>query len=202
MNLLDLSHDVLRQIMIHYIDNSEINKIKVNFIGSNILNEVCKIIQLDKFPLCDTLIKCDSCATTNFDKNGLIGLAIEKCDYVDINGNTTLMNGLNNAMSQIINYQKQFNTKDDISRRSAHILIAILCCKILHDCKLGQVNIDGNTALLLACKFKKSHFALKILDGASNPNQINIHGETALMLAEQNSMIDVVAKIKRIINQT
>jgi ankyrin repeat protein len=217
MKLLDLSTDVLRQIMIHYIDNSEVNKIKVNFIGSKNLIGICDLIQLSKFPLYYALIKCNTYNFITVDE--IIALSDEKCDYVDINGNTALMltyhNDTFNVASKIIDagcelVQKKINNDDEITKRLVHVLSSHMFRKILYkDCKQDQVNIDGDTALMLTCKNNKSDIALKLLEMGSSckgtaetvagkPDHVNTSGCTALLYACQNKMSEVALKLLNI----
>jgi hypothetical protein len=83
MELFDLSYDVIRQIMIFYIDNSEVNQNKIKFIGSRLLNEISKDINISRQKIFELIIEC---------KLDAIQLTNEKdVDYVDKFGNTTLM---------------------------------------------------------------------------------------------------------------
>jgi ankyrin repeat protein len=203
MELLDLSRDVLRQIMIHYIDNSEVNKIKVNFIGSKILNEINNDIKLDKSPLYDALKKYDMLATENLTSSQLIELINNDYNYVDVNGYTSLMlafrYNLMDVASEILNHgysPEQVN----INGETSLIFGCQFCChvdtKILDmDCKPEQVNDQHYTALILACIYKKSEVAIKLLNLNCVPGQIDSYSNTALIYACMNNETEVALKL-------
>lgn len=161
MELLDLSRDVLRQIMIQYIDNSEINKIKVRFIGSKIFNDICDDIQL---------INSDMYVFMNDPRFSYI---YEDTEYVDINGNTALILAIKSQIDHVV-------------------------LKILDDvCKPEQVNKFNDTALTIACRCGMSKVALKILDISYKPNY-KCNECDVLLYACNNDMPDVVLKLLNI----
>ena len=86
-------------------------------------------------------------------------------------------------------YKYESNSyKDNISLNSINPIIS----------KLSDIDEDGNTALMLACKYyEKTNIALEILE---YPNQcelgnINKNGDTALMVAIKCKMENVALKI-------
>lgn len=79
MELFNLSDDVICRIMIQYIDNSKVNQKKIKFIGSVRLNKISE----------------------NINRPVLFGVNKKDVDYVDENGNTTLMFACNRIMRDI-----------------------------------------------------------------------------------------------------
>jgi ankyrin repeat protein len=133
MELLDLSHDVLRQIMIYYVNNSKVNQKKIEFIGSHKLNEVNNNIN-EIVPLLFDACKNNNDRNMNtlhgmfYDEKNALQLINEyDSTFIDEYGDTSLMWACRNAMFKV-----------------ADKLLDI-------ECLPGQINKDGNTALIYAC---------------------------------------------------
>jgi ankyrin repeat protein len=128
MELFDIPPDVIRQIMIFYIDNSKVNQKKIEFIGSRRLNEISESININiNIPtMLELLLSNDD--------------DIRDVDYVDGNGNTALI----------------YACGCDLKKRALKILN--MDC----DCKLKQINIFGNSALICAQKNTMTEVIKKI----------------------------------------
>lgn len=167
MELLDLSSDVIRQIMIYYIDNSKVNQTKISFIGSRQLNEINEEINI-KEPLSFEAIK----------KGVTIEMNEEDANYVDENGFTSLIVSCQNKMQDVALKLLEMNNSDNI-------------------CKLEQVNKYGDTALMFTCLNNMSSVALELLNlgNICKPESITEYGYTALMWSCYSDMTDVALKI-------
>jgi ankyrin repeat protein len=170
MELFDLSYDVIRQIMIFYIDNSKVNQKKIEFIGSRLLNEISENININEPIIFELIIE------NKLNKIQLINK--EDVEYVDKYGNTTLMWACWCRVTDV----------------ALKILDMSDSCNII---KPEQINKDGDTALIIACRNKMTEVSLKLLDmdDIRKPEQITIYGETALSYAYQNEMPEVIKKI-------
>jgi ankyrin repeat protein len=199
MELLDLSNDVIRQIMIYYIDNSKINQNKIKFIGSHQLNEINEDINIITPPL---YIAC-KCKETN---NALPLISREDCNYVSIGGYTSLICACINEMSDIALKILDFECKPNQVNNAGYTALIYACRYEMSDVALKILNLDGNgkpdqvngygeTALIWACENDMDCVALEILDFECSINQSNRFSDTALKCAQKNDMVDVVTKI-------
>jgi nucleoside diphosphate kinase len=78
------------------------------------------------------------------------------------------------------------------------IALQLIETKGLEEGYLGQINEDGDTALLLACSNDMNEVALKLTDykvDQVNPGQINKDGDTALIWACFNKMDEVALEL-------
>jgi ankyrin repeat protein len=187
MELSDISHDVLRQILIYYIDNSKINQIKIKFIGSKVLNEVNNNIQLNKPPLYEACLIGSSGSAMNH---------IDECDFVSENGYTPLMVACKHRMSELT-----LKILDDGNNCKG---TALAVTGLTRECeqdtvagKVEQISKDGFTALIHACQNGMNATALKLLDTDCKPEQVNVHGDTASGWAFKYDMIDVIDKMQK-----
>jgi hypothetical protein len=106
MKLLGLSNDVIRQILIYYIKNSRVNQMKIEFIGSKLLNEISRNIYIEEQPL---FIACKNNDVTN-----AINLVNENsAGYVSKNGETSLMFayefGMEEVTSKLLKFRCKYN---------------------------------------------------------------------------------------------
>lgn len=183
MELFDLSRDVLRQIMISYVDNSKVNQVKIKFIGSNILNNINNDINFcepELFHKFKCVCESDgilgghlnlSCAYIYDEIISLLLIDDYECSYIDENGFSLLMYACQTKASNV-------------------------ALKILEfDFNLDQINKDGQTALMIACVNDMNTVALKLLDLNCKYNQIDKHNYSALFCACNHKMSDVACKI-------
>jgi hypothetical protein len=196
MELLDLSHDVLRQIMIHYIDNSKVNQLKLKFIGSHLLNEIVFDSLLFQVPpLIDACIIFDNdLSFVQFDNID--------CKYVDENGSTSLMYAIQNYKvdfaKRMLNYDCNLN---QINRYDTDIF-EIVCSHGMNDIahiilNNGYVLTQNNyMSLLWSCVHRMNDIALKILDVRYNSDQVYKFKKLISQFAGRNEMLDVIEKMK------
>jgi ankyrin repeat protein len=198
MELLDLSNDVLRQIMIYYIDNSKVNQKKIKLIGSQQLNGINEKINIRE-PKIISDFYCHSTVEINEDDN-----------YVDDDGYTTLMYACSYGISDVALKLLDMSNSFDICKlkqvdKYGETALIIACqyrmsdvaLKILNlKCNSEYIDKHGNTALIWACINRMSEVALKLLNMDCEPEQINKLGVTASIYAQQNGMDEVIIKIK------
>lgn len=213
MKFLDLSNDVLRQIMIHYIDNSEVNKIKIKFIGSKQLNIVNNDIHINipnLFQAKKLINKfTDKIDTHIFDVSYKIcGTDIQMTDiymyvrkdlvsdetligitaYIDIH-NTGILSKMNINISDII-----ISNCDRATTFNYVNLTTIMHVNNEYECK--YVDGNGDTSLTYACRNYYNDVALVLLEFDCVPYQVNRDGQTALSYARLNGIKDVVKKLE------
>lgn len=187
MELFDLSNDVIRQIMIFYIDDSKVNQNKIKIIGSQLLNDISNDIYISEQQFYN-----------------IFTINEENITYVDESGYTALMNVCYNKMTEMALEILNFDCKPNQVRINGYTALIYVCengltevaLKLLDlDCKPNQVNNYCDTALILACKHGMTEVALKLLDLDCNPNHVDIIGYTALLYACDKNMPEVALKI-------
>lgn len=198
MELLDISSDVIRQIMIYYIDNSRVNQKKILFIGSHILNEINKEINISE----PELFK----ACENNDIINILELINEEdVKYVDDEGITPLMVACRFYMHEVALKISEYECNNKTSKNGESILLNAsrnrmtdIILKIIEtEHNVGQKDGYGDTALMYACSYKIPEVALKLLDMECNLEQVDNVGNTALYYATDRGMQEVIDKIER-----
>jgi ankyrin repeat protein len=195
MELFDLSNDVIRQIMIFYIDDSKVNQNKIKIIGSQLLNDISNDIYIEKLQFFDT-----------HKKKYIMDMLIdtEYVSRVDEYGYTDLMVVCIHEMMEVALKLLNVDCKPDQVNINEQTALIYACnmnmpkvaLKLLDlDCKPDHVNKSGDTALMSACENSMTEVALKLLDLDCNPNHVDIIGYTALLYACDKNMPEVALKI-------
>lgn len=204
MKLLDLSSDVLRQIMIYYIDNSKLNQKKIKFIGSKGLNGINETINIKKPRIYDV------CWNPNEEVSELI--SEEDTNYVDDYGDTFLMISCRNNIMKYICKILKFECKLWQVNETGNTALMYACRHKQTEVALKILEMDykgtvagkpeqydeyGCTALILACANKMSDVALKLVNMGNicNPNKVNRMGYTSLMIACKHKITEVALKL-------
>jgi ankyrin repeat protein len=204
MELLELSKDVIRQIMICYCDNSKVNQNKIKFIGSKILNEISDEINIHESAFYEACKR-------NRETNALQLINDEDCSYVSERGYTplflTCVLNMNDVALKLLDMDCKIDqvTRSDNKTNCTPLLSACfngmydVANKILdlsHRTTVDEIDGNGHTSLMYACRRKNMlAIAHRLLELDCKPEQVDIHGMTALILACRFNLHDIALKL-------
>lgn len=188
---MNIPFDLLRQIMIYYINNNEIIYNNCKHFKSILMNDIINSIVI-RAPMIFTLCKSNLKVDENYVNND--------CCYINNCGVTALTLACynkNNVAFELLNYDCKPGQVD--SNRNTALTIA--CSKNLNkvalklldmDCKPNIVDCDNNTALIYACKNRMENVALKLLTVDCKPEHVDNDGNTALLFALKNNLKKII----------
>jgi ankyrin repeat protein len=135
MKLFDFSSDVIRQIMIAYIDNSKINQIKIKFIGSHKLNDISDDINIEPPPMYNACKNKDTV-------NALLLINEEDTNYVNIYGYTLLMLACVYKMHDVALKMLNYDCKINQTNATNYTALMWACRNKMSDVALRILDFD------------------------------------------------------------